>query len=192
MGRDVLDNRMKSAFIVLTLLAASSCGYLPFIDYFLLADFSPKLYREIKTKDTVSYILNTDSLRVSITAKAWLPNKRRSERLNFFWSDIDFKVSSESQFMDNLVIDLKKSEVLLIKNNIVIKGKVSIAPHGDSTTHLILYLNPNGYQNKIHVEFGYDKNEKQVLESHQVKVNLRRVMVGNEYLELSPIILELN
>jgi hypothetical protein len=192
MGRDLLDSRIKYAFIVLTLLVASSCGYLPFVDYFLPADFSPKLYREIKTKDTVSYILNTDSLQVNVTARTWLPNKKRSERLNFFWSDIDFNVSTENQLTDNLVINLKEGEVLLTNNNIVIKGKVSIMPAGDSTTHMILYRKPNGYQNKIHVEFEYDKSEKEVIRSHQVKVNLRRVMVGNEYLELIPITLEIN
>jgi hypothetical protein len=192
MGRDLLDSMMKSAFVVLTLFTVSSCGYLPFVDYFLPSDFSPKLYREVKTKDTVSYILNADSLQVSIAARTWLPNKRRSERLNFFWSDIDFKVSDENPLTDNLIINLKESEVLLTNDNIEIKGKVSIVPAGDSTTNLILYRRPNGYQNKIHVEFGYDKTEKQVLEFHQIKVNLKRIMIGNKCFELSPIILELN
>ncbi|MEM8567875.1 MAG: hypothetical protein AAGF85_15540 [Bacteroidota bacterium] len=139
--------------LILTLICislASSCGYLPFIDYFLVNDFSPKQYYVDKTQPLADSI--------NIDGKAWIPNKRRSRNLGLFWSTIQVVIPSSS------TVELNKCEIILDQGSYVINGKLSLIDSVEESSKNI-YI--------IKSEFHYDKLIFDVLDDHTLMVNLK-------------------
>ncbi|MDJ1504295.1 hypothetical protein [Xanthocytophaga agilis] len=103
---------MKNILLLLTIaLLLESCRYWPFVDYLVINDFEPTQYYDkgSLTRDTVVYLVNTDSLKLFTEAKVWIPNRKRSENLHTIRVDMYFRMAV-NKYVDtiHLVSSLQK------------------------------------------------------------------------------------
>ncbi len=188
-GKPLFNKWFRVVPLPIIAIALSSCGYWPVADYFVPADFTKYDYRSAGSQDTTMIILENDSLKLSITANAFLPHKKRSENLHLFWATLNLKLTGSAS--ETLSIDLDQSNVLLVSDTTTISASIRPTQVEEDNNRLILYRNPRSQQNSIHAEFRYTKNQKRVLKSHQLKLSLKRVRIHDRYVDINPVTFEI-
>jgi len=168
------------------------CCYLPVIDYAIMLDYSPEKYSTFKK------LYESDSVDIEISAIANFPNKQRSRNRKIFLVGCNLEVK-KNLYPDTLKIDINKAVVSAVFSSQTLTGdpKVNLVDaQVERKIYLIgnqvIFLEGNHMTGGVVYQFRYPKELKKSLRDHRLNLDFKKIEIGNEYLELNPIILELN
>lgn len=150
----------KLQFIRLFFLSIffTACGYFPFVDYYLPADFNPIPYNP--TLITLYSQSNNKDIKVFTEGEAWFPTKPRSRKLGFIWSVLNIHLPDSTY-----KVDFERSKFTLISK---VNNELEVEIVGKDVN--VIDVKPRSKD--IQIEFHYKNEEWDFLKSHELLVEL--------------------